>query len=99
MSGSRTPMFRRSAVVATLVAATIAVAPASWAAVPAISSFSPTSGPVGTSVTINGSGFSGATEVKFTGTTATFTVISEKKITANVPPGETTGRIKEEEHE
>ena len=93
MSGSRTPMFRRSAVVATLVAATIAVAPASWAAVPAISSFSPTSGPVGTSVTINGTGFSGATAVKFNGTTATFTVNSDMKITATVPPGATTGKI------
>src|SRR5512132_435972 len=94
MSGPRTPLFRRSAVVATFLAATIAVAPASWAAVPAISSFSPTSGPVGTSVTINGSGFSGATNVKFAGTPATFTVDSDVKITAVVPAGATTGRIK-----
>lgn len=93
MSEPRTPMLRRSAVVATLVAATIAVAPASWAAVPAISSFSPTSGPVGTSVTINGTGFSGATAVKFNGTTATFGVNSDTKITATVPSGATTGKI------
>jgi hypothetical protein len=60
---------------------------------PTITSFSPTSGPVGASVTINGTNFTGATSVKFNGVTATFIVNSATKITATVPTGATTGRI------
>jgi hypothetical protein len=61
---------------------------------PAISGFNPNSGAVGTSVTINGSGFTGATLVQFNGTSATFTVNSDSKITAVVPANATTGKIK-----
>ena len=43
---------------------------------PIISSFSPASGPVRTSVTINGSHFTGTTAVAFNGTSAIFTVNS-----------------------
>jgi hypothetical protein len=61
---------------------------------PSISSFAPTSGPVGTEVTINGSHFSGTTAVKFNTTNATtFTVDSDSKIRANVPTAATTGKI------
>lgn len=63
---------------------------------PAISDFSPLSGPVGTSVTINGSGFTGSTGVSFNGTSVgagNFTVVSSAKITATVPQGATTGKI------
>jgi IPT/TIG domain len=60
---------------------------------PTITSFSPTSGPVGATVTINGTNFTGATSVKFNGVTATFIVNSATKITATVPTGATTGRI------
>jgi hypothetical protein len=64
---------------------------------PIISSFSPTSGPIGTSVTINGSNFSGSgfttSAVKFNNASAAFTVNSSSKITATVPSGATTGRI------
>ena len=60
---------------------------------PTISGFSPNSGPVGTSVTINGSNFTGAGSVKFNGTSATFTINSASKITATVPSGATTGKI------
>ena len=66
------------------------------ATTPAISDFSPLSGPVGTSVTINGSGFTGATGVKFNGTSAgsgNFTVVSDVQITATVPSGASTGPI------
>ena len=63
---------------------------------PAITDFTPPSGPVGTSVTINGSGFTGATDVKFSGTSVgsgNFTVVSGVQITATVPSGAATGPI------
>jgi hypothetical protein len=60
---------------------------------PAVTSFSPTSGAVGTAVTITGSNFTGATAVKFNGTGATYTVNSDTQITATVPSGATTGPI------
>ena len=60
---------------------------------PTISSFSPTSGPVGTSVTISGTNFTGASSVKFNGTSASYTVNSSTQITATVPSGATTGPI------
>ena len=58
-----------------------------------VSSISPTSGPVGTMVTINGSGFATATAVNFGGSSATFTVVSGSVIEADVPVGATTGNI------
>jgi hypothetical protein len=58
-----------------------------------ISSFTPPSGPVGTTVTINGSGFTTATAVKFGAVNASFTVDSDNKITTVVPAGAVTGRI------
>ena len=51
------------------------------------------SGPVGTSVTINGTGLAGATVVKFAGVKATFIVNSDTEITASVPAGAGTGKI------
>jgi uncharacterized repeat protein (TIGR03803 family) len=60
---------------------------------PGITSFTPTSGAVGTSVTITGTTLTGATSVKFNGKAATFTVNSDTKITATVPAGATTGKI------
>jgi hypothetical protein len=60
---------------------------------PNVASFAPTSGTVGTSVTITGSNLSGASAVKFNGTGATYTVNSDTQITATVPGGATTGPI------
>jgi uncharacterized repeat protein (TIGR03803 family) len=61
---------------------------------PQILSFSPTSGPDGTSVVITGESFTGATEVVFAcGKKATFTVDSDTKITATVPAGAMSGPI------
>ena len=61
---------------------------------PTVTSFSPTSGAVGTSVTINGTNFTGVTAVKFNTTSATtYTVNSATKITATVPTGASTGPI------
>ncbi|GAA4352157.1 hypothetical protein GCM10023185_11550 [Hymenobacter saemangeumensis] len=60
---------------------------------PAITSFTPTTGPVGTAVTLTGTGFTGVTSVAFNGTAATFTVVSGTSITTTVPAGATTGLI------
>ncbi|MGZ5545382.1 MAG: DNA/RNA non-specific endonuclease, partial [Limisphaerales bacterium] len=61
---------------------------------PTITSFSPTSGPVGQSVTVSGTGFTGASFVRFNGTDATsFTVNSDTQITATVATGSSTGPI------
>lgn len=60
---------------------------------PTISGFTPTSGQPGTSVTINGANFTGATLVKFNGASANFTVNSDTKVTATVPQDATTGKI------
>ncbi|MEN9672256.1 MAG: hypothetical protein RL553_521, partial [Planctomycetota bacterium] len=60
---------------------------------PTITSFTPTSGPTGTSVVILGSGFLGSVQVKFNGVVATSVVNSATQITATVPTGATTGPI------
>jgi len=61
---------------------------------PSISGFNPSSGAPGTSVTITGSNFTGATTVAFNGLAASsFTVNSSSQITAVVPGGATTGPI------
>jgi hypothetical protein len=61
--------------------------------IPTVSSFSPTSGHVGTGVTIQGKAFTGATAVTFNGTAAVFKVNSYWKINATVPAGATTGPV------
>src|SRR5207247_1779000 len=60
---------------------------------PTITSFTPASGPVGTSVTISGTNFTGATAVLFNSVSASFTVNSATAITATVPAGATSGPI------
>lgn len=60
---------------------------------PTITSFTPTSGPEGQSVTVTGTGLTGATNVSFNGLSATFTVDSDTQITATVPGGATTGPV------
>ncbi len=55
---------------------------------PQIFSFTPTSGPVGTPVTITGNSFTQTTKVGFCGAGATgFTVDSDTQVIATVPPG------------
>jgi uncharacterized repeat protein (TIGR03803 family) len=60
---------------------------------PTISSFSPSSGKVGTIVTINGTGLTQTTKVTFGVKAATFKFISDSKVTATVPSVAKTGKI------
>jgi hypothetical protein len=62
-------------------------------AAPTVLAFLPLSGPVGTSVAITGTGFTGATAVTFNGAPASFTVDLSTLITATVPVGATDGPI------
>jgi len=65
-----------------------------FGAAPTITSFTPTSGTTGTSVTLTGTNFTGATTVKFNGIAAgSFSVTSSTKIIAVAPTGVTTGKI------
>jgi hypothetical protein len=72
------------------VMVTVANAPANP---PTITSFTPTSGAVGTIVTISGTNFTEATAVTFNGVSASFTVSSATEIQATVPTGATTGPL------
>lgn len=58
-----------------------------------VTSFTPTNGPAGTSVSVTGVSLTGATSVSFNGTPASFTVNSSTSITAVVPAGATSGQI------
>ena len=61
---------------------------------PSIMSITPTSGPVGTTVTITGFDFTGTTAVRFGGVDATeFTVDSDTRITVTVPTGAVSGPV------
>lgn len=63
------------------------------AQVPAVSSFTPASGPPGTLVTITGSGFSTATQFFFNDALADFTSVSASQIIAIVPTAATSGKL------
>jgi len=60
---------------------------------PVISSFSPTSGPVGSQVVITGTGLTQTTKVTFGGVAATNFTKSATQVTATVPTGAVTGKI------
>ena len=60
---------------------------------PTISSFTPTSGITGSSVTINGTFFSGAGAVKFGTRPAAYAIVSAGRIKATVPNGASTAKI------
>lgn len=66
------------------------------APVPTITSFTPSSGPVGTSVTITGTNFSTtpvSNTVRFNGTVAAVSASTATSITTTVPANATTGKI------
>jgi uncharacterized repeat protein (TIGR03803 family) len=65
-----------------------------FAVEPHISSFTPTSGPVGTEVTITGTTLTGTSKVAFDGVDATsFEVINDSEVKVIVPAGAKTGKI------
>lgn len=65
----------------------------SFRVAPTLPSFDPTSGPVGTPVTLTGTGLLQTTRVTFNGKPTTFTVTSDTEISTSVPSGATTGKI------
>jgi uncharacterized repeat protein (TIGR03803 family) len=73
--------------------ATTLTSPQTYKVKPKFTSFTPPSGPVGTSVTITGTGLVQTTKVTFDKIVASFTVVSDSEITATVPAGAGTGKI------
>jgi hypothetical protein len=72
----------------------VATSPAQFQFTPTITSFTPRGGGTGTSVVITGTGFGGASAVKFDGTDASsFTVDSDTQITATTAAGTNTGPV------
>jgi endoglucanase len=71
-----------------------APSPAPAGGAPSISNFFPASGPVGTVVTVNGSGFSGASQV-WVGESknANFSVLSDTQVSVTIPRGARSGAI------
>ena len=70
------------------------VTPQIFKVIPAVSAFSPTSGPVGTQVVITGMSLQQTSGVKIGGVKVTsFTVNSNTQVTATVPVGAVTGTI------
>jgi uncharacterized repeat protein (TIGR03803 family) len=65
----------------------------SFRILPTLKSFTPTSGVVGTQVTIKGVTLTQATQVTFGGVSASFVVNSDTQVTATVPTGAVTGKI------
>jgi hypothetical protein len=92
-AGRLPPRISACLALAGLIVGLVAVAPALANGEPTIDSFSPLSGPVGTSVTINGTNLTGATWVKFNGVMAMITSNIATQIVTEVPTGATTGPI------
>ncbi|MBE0611948.1 MAG: IPT/TIG domain-containing protein [Dehalococcoidia bacterium] len=61
--------------------------------VPVVTSVSPASGPIGTTIIITGTGFTGVTSVTVGGVSAAHTVNSSTQITATVPAGTPAGVV------
>jgi len=58
-----------------------------------LTSIAPLQGPVGATVTLTGSGFTGASAVRFAGHDAAFRVVGDDQVSAVVPPGAETGSV------
>jgi hypothetical protein len=83
---AKVPVGAITAVVTVTTGSTTLTSPQTFKVKPKITSFTPTSGPIGTLVTITGSGLTQASTVKFgTVKATTFTVVSDSEVTADVP--------------
>lgn len=60
---------------------------------PYIATFSPTSGPAGTVVTLNGNGYAGLSRVTIGSSSASFQIVSDKQLRVTIPAGASTGQI------
>jgi hypothetical protein len=71
------------------VSASVGADQFTFVAAPAVTGIAPAGGPPagGDTVTINGSGFAGASAVTFGAVSASYTVVSDSSITATTPPG------------
>jgi len=88
------PAGAQSGSVTVTTGSTTLTSPQTFTVLPALTSFTPASGPVGTEVTIVGSALLKTTAVSFNGVAAKeFTVNSDTQVTAEVPTGATTGKI------
>jgi len=91
---AKVPTGALTAAVTVTTGSTTLTSPQTFKVKPKITSFTPTSGTTGTLVTINGTGLIQATSVKFgTVKATTFTVVSDSKVTADVPSGLSPGTV------
>jgi uncharacterized repeat protein (TIGR03803 family) len=88
------PVGAHTGAVTVTTGTTTLTSPQTYKVKPKITSFSPSSGPAGTLVTINGTGLIQTSAVKFgTVKATTFTVVSDSKVTAVVPSGLAAGTV------
>lgn len=79
--------------VTTPVAAVSSTSVFTVSSIPVVSGLSPSAASEGSTITLTGSNFAGATAVRFNGTAASFTLSSNTSITATVPEGASSGPI------
>jgi uncharacterized repeat protein (TIGR03803 family) len=88
------PVGAHTGAVTVTMGSTTLTSPRTYKVKPKITSFTPPSGTTGTLVTINGTGLIQAGAVKFgTVPATTFTVVSDSKVTADVPSGLSPGAV------
>jgi len=87
------PVGANTGAVTVTTGATTLTSPQTFKVKPKITSFTPPSGSVGTPVTVNGTGLTFATAVKFGTVTTTFTVVSDSSVTTVVPTGLSPGSV------
>jgi hypothetical protein len=91
---AKVPSGAHTGTVTVTTGSTTLTSPQTFKVKPKITSFSPLSGPVGTLVTIKGTGLIQSTTVKFgTVKATTFTVVSDSEVTADVPSGLSKGAV------
>jgi uncharacterized repeat protein (TIGR03803 family) len=91
---AKVPVGAKTGAVTVTTGSTTLTSPQTFKVKPKITTFSPSSGTIGTLVTINGSGLIQATTVKFgTVKATTFTVVSDSEVTADVPSGLAAGTV------